>query len=327
METKLTGTRERGNAGTGLVPRPEARGPRPVWWRVWWRAVRPFSFTASMTPVLVGSAVAFAQRQFHPGLFAVAFMAAVAIHAGANLANDYYDHVRGADTPESIGPSGVIQHGLLRPRTVLRGAFACFAVAGILGLLLIASRGWPILLIGVLSVAAGYAYTGGPIPLGYVGLGDGVVFVFMGLVATAGAYYVQTATISKTVLWAAVPLAALVDAILVVNNLRDLDEDRARGKRTFATLIGRAATRAHFLILILAAYGSIAAGIWLRVIPPLSALVILTVPDGARVWRVVKVETDPRVLTSQGIRATAQLHRRVGLWLALAFVAAGWGAD
>jgi len=279
-----------------------------------------------MTPVLVGSAVAFAQRQFHPGLFAVAFMAAVAIHAGANLANDYYDHVRGADTPESIGPSGVIQHGLLRPRTVLRGAFACFAVAGILGLLLIASRGWPILLIGVLSVAAGYAYTGGPIPLGYVGLGDGVVFVFMGLVATAGAYYVQTATISKTVLWAAVPLAALVDAILVVNNLRDLDEDRARGKRTFATLIGRAATRAHFLILILAAYGSIAAGIWLRVIPPLSALVILTVPDGARVWRVVKVETDPRVLTSQGIRATAQLHRRVGLWLALAFVAAGLGA-
>ena len=279
-----------------------------------------------MTPVIVGSAVAFAQRQFHPGLFAVAFVASVAIHAGANLANDYYDHVRGADTPESIGPSGVIQHGLLRPRTVLRGALTCFTAAGILGSILVASRGWPILLIGVLSVAAGYAYTGGPIPLGYVGLGDGVVFVFMGLVATAGAYYVQTATISKTVLWAAVPLASLVDAILVVNNLRDLDEDRARGKRTFATLIGRAATRAHFLILILAAYGSIAAGIWLRVIPPLSALVILTVPDGARIWRVVKVETDPRVLTSKGIRSTAQLHQRIGLLLVLAFVAAGLGA-
>ena len=323
METELTGTRERGNAGTGLIPRPEARGPRPVWWRVWWRALRPFSFTASMTPVLVGSAVAFAQRQFHPGLFAVAFMAAVAIHAGANLANDYYDHVRGADTPESIGPSGVIQHGLLRPRTVLRGACACFAAAGILGSFLVASRGWPILLIGVLSVAAGYAYTGGPIPLGYVGLGDGVVFVFMGLVATAGAYYVQTATISKTVLWAAVPLAALVDAILVVNNLRDLDEDRARGKRTFAALIGPAATRVHFALLVIAAYAAIAAGILTRIIPPLSALVILTIPDATRIWRVIKVETDPRVLTSKGIRSTAQLHQRIGLLLVLAFVAPG----
>src|SRR5207247_10594863 len=121
-------------------------------------------------------------------------------------------HGPGAGTPGSIGPSGGVQPGLLRRRTVLRGAFACSAVAGILGLLLIASRGWPSLLIGVLSVAAGYAYTGGPIPLGYVGLGDGVVFVFMGLVATAGAYYVQTATISKTVLCAPVPLAALVDA-------------------------------------------------------------------------------------------------------------------
>src|SRR5207237_7009263 len=117
----------------------------------------------------------------------------------------------------------------------------------------------------------------------------------------------------------AVPLAALVDAILVVNNLRDLDEDRARGKRTFATLIGRAATRAHFLILILAAYGSIAAGIWLRVIPPLSALVILTVPDGARVWRWGKVDPEPRVRTSPGIWTTASVPRRVGLWTRLAF--------
>src|SRR5207245_10127857 len=128
--------------------------------------------------------------------------AAVAIHAGANLANDYYDHVRGADTPESIGPSGVIQHGLLRPRTVLRGAFACFAVAGILGLLLIASRGWPILLIGVLSVGAGYAYTGRPIPLGAVGLGAGVVLVCRGLVGAPGDAFLQRATNPNRGLWA-----------------------------------------------------------------------------------------------------------------------------
>src|SRR2546422_237721 len=301
--------------------RPEARGRRPGWFRLWWRAVRPFSFTASMTPVLVGSAVAFGEKRFHPGLFAAAFIASIAIHAGANLVNDYYDHVRGVDTPESIGPGGMIQRGLLTPHTVLRGALVLFALSAIVGLILVASRGWPILVIGALSVSAGYAYTGGPVPLGYVGLGDAVVFFFMGVVTTTGAYYVQTAAISRTVLWAAVPVAALVDAILVVNNLRDLDGDRARGKRTLATLIGRAATRTHFLILVVAAYVSIALGIWLRTVPPLAGLAVVTIPDAARIWRVIRAETDPQILTVKGIRATAQLHQRIGLLLALAFVA------
>src|SRR3989475_12274439 len=162
----------------------------------------------------------------------------------------------------------MIQRGLLTPHTVLRGGLVLFALSAMVGLILVASRGWPILVIGALSVSAGYAYTGGPVPLGYVGLGDAVVFFFMGVVTTTGAYYVQTAAISRTVLWAAVPVAALVDAILVVNNLRDLDGDRVRGKRTLATLIGRAATRTHCLILVGAAYGSIALGIWLRTVPP-----------------------------------------------------------
>src|SRR3989449_2119087 len=304
---------------------PSSRFPLPAsrfrWLRVWWRAVRPFSFTASMTPVLVGSAVAFGEKRFHPGLFAAAFIASVAIHAGANLVNDYYDHVRGVDTPESIGPGGMIQRGLLTPHTVLRGALVLFALSAIVGLILVASRGWPILVIGALSVAAGYVYTGGPVPPGYVGVGDAVVFFFMGVVTTAGAYYVQTAAISRTVLWAAVPLAALVDAVLVVNNLRDLDGDRTRGKRTFATLIGRAATRTHFLILVVAAYVSIALGIWLRTVPPLAGLAVVTIPDAVRIWRVIRAETEPQILTVNGIRATAQLHQRIGLPLTLVFSA------
>src|SRR3989475_2328381 len=181
--------------------RPQAQGPRPGWGGLWWRAVRPFSFTASMTPVLVGSAVAFGEQRFHPGLFAAAFIASVAIHAGANLVNDYYDHVRGVDTPESIGPGGMIQRGLLTPHTVLRGALVLFSLSAILGLILVASRGWPILVIGVLSVAAGYAYTGGPVPLGYLGAGDAAVVFFMGMGAHPGGYYVQTSTISRTGLW------------------------------------------------------------------------------------------------------------------------------
>src|SRR3989454_1716615 len=205
---------------------PTSRFPLPAsrfrWLRVWWRAVRPFSFTASTTPVLVGSAVAFGETRFHPGLFAAAFIASVAIHAGANLVNDYYDHVRGVDTPESIGPGGMIQRGLLTPHTVLRGALVLFALSAIVGLILVASRGWPILVIGALSVAAGYVYTGGPVPLGYVGLGDAVVFFFMGVGTTAGAYFVQTAAISRTGLWGGLPVAPPVGGVLVGDKLRGL---------------------------------------------------------------------------------------------------------
>src|SRR3989454_3308384 len=189
---------------------PTSRFPLPAsrfrWLRVWWRAVRPFSFTASMTPVLVGSAVAFGETRFRPGLFAAAFIASVAIHAGANLVNDYYDHVRGVDTPESIGPGGMIQRGLLTPHTVLRGALVLFALSAIVGLILVASRGWPILVIGALSVAAGYVYTGGALPPGYTGAGGAVVFFFMGMVTTARAYFVPTSTISTAVPWAALPV-------------------------------------------------------------------------------------------------------------------------
>src|SRR3989442_8834374 len=149
-----------------------------------------------MTPVLVGSAVAFGETRFHAGLFAAAFIASVAIHAGANLVNDYYDDVRGVDTPESIGPGGMIQRGLLTPHTVLRGALVLFALSAIVGLILVASRGWPILVIGLLSVAAGYAYTGGPLPPGSMGPGGRRVFFFLGMVKTAAAFYVPTPALS-----------------------------------------------------------------------------------------------------------------------------------
>lgn len=330
METRTQVTQSRSRVVAQSRPdEVPSRSPFPAsrfrWFRVWWRAVRPFSFTASMTPVLVGSAAAFADGHFSVGLFLATLVASVAIHAGANLVNDYYDHVRGVDTPDSIGPSGMIQGGLLSPRAVLTGGLVLFAASALLGGWLIAVRGWIILLLGAISAAAGYAYTGGPLPLGYMGLGDIVVFVFMGMVITAGAYFVQTDGISAVVVWAALPVAALVDAILVVNNLRDLDEDRAGGKRTLATFIGPSATRAHFLVLVVGAYLTVAAGVWLRTLPSAATLTVLTLPQAVRVWNVVRRETAPLPLTVGGIRATAQLHQRVGLLLALAFLAARLG--
>ncbi len=287
---------------------------------VWWRAVRPFSLTASATPVLVGTAVAHHNGHFQPGLFLVTFVASVAIQAATNLVNDYYDYVRGVDMPESLGPSGVIRLGLLAPRAVLIGGMTLFALAGLLGLWLVAARGWPILAVGVLSVLAGYAYTAGPLPLGYIGLGDLTVFIFMGPVIVLGADYVQAGTLSATAAWASVPIAALVTAIIVVNNLRDIEDDRQKGKRTLATLLGRGGTRIEYIILLLAAYLSVAVGVALRFLPALALITFLTLPQAVATWRVVRDQMDPLALTRGGLRGTARLHQLFGLLLAIALL-------
>ncbi|HLA25073.1 MAG TPA: 1,4-dihydroxy-2-naphthoate octaprenyltransferase [bacterium] len=289
--------------------------------KIWWQAVRPFAFSASVTPIIVGSAAAYYAGEFHVGLFFIVLLAAMSIHAATNLANDYYDHVRGVDADQPIGPGGAIQQGHLSPHAVLMGALALFAFSGLLGVWLIAIRGWPIVLIGLLSVLAGYTYTGGPVPLGYVGLGDVVVFVFMGLVAVAGTYFVHTGTVSATVVWAALPMAALVDGILVVNNLRDLANDRAKGKRTLATFIGPGATRVHYLILLVFAYVSTIVGVITGTLPALTLLVLVTLPAARAAWDVVRSESAPLPLTLGGIRATAQLHTRLGLLLSAGLVA------
>lgn len=291
------------------------------WWRVWWQAARPFSLTASVTPVVVGSAVAYAAGSFSVWLFAAVLLGSIAIQIATNLLDDYYDHVRGVDTPNAIGPSGVIQRGWLSPRAVGAGALVLFAFSAVVGVWLIAVRGWGILLLGALSIAAGFAYTGGPLPLGYLGLGDVVVIIFMGGVITVGSYFVQTGAVSAAAVWAAVPVAALVDAILVVNNLRDVDGDRAQGKRTLAVLIGKTATRVHYIALLIGAYAVLIAGVALRVFPVWALATMLTLPDAVRTWNVVRREQDPLKLTLGGLRGTARLHQRVGLLLALAFAA------
>jgi 1,4-dihydroxy-2-naphthoate octaprenyltransferase len=273
-----------------------------------------------MTPVLVGTAVAFASGPVSVWLFVATLVASVAIHAGANLINDYYDHVRGVDTADTIGPSGVIQRGWLSPQAMRTGAVVLFACSAVAGAWIIAVRGPVILLLGVLSVAAGYVYTGGPLPLGYLGLGDLVVFIFMGGVITVGAYFVQTAGISSAAVWAALPIAALVDAILVANNLRDLVGDRTHGKRTLAVVLGHGATRIHYLVLLVGAYAAVAAGVALRELPVWALATLLSIPFARRTWDAVRSEEDPLRLTLQGIRGTARLHQSVGLLLAAAFV-------
>jgi 1,4-dihydroxy-2-naphthoate octaprenyltransferase len=222
--------------------------------RAWWLAIRPKTLPAAVVPVVVGSAVAFEQGGFVPSAALAALVAALLIQIGTNLANDYFDFQKGSDTAERLGPTRVTQAGLLSAKAVYYGMVLVFAATLLPGLYLVVLGGWPILLIGILSITAGIAYTGGPFPIGYHGLGDVFVFLFFGVVAVVGTHYVQVQAWSWAPWIAAVPVGALAVAILVVNNDRDRDSDARSGKRTLAVRLGPRGTQIEFLALLAVAF-------------------------------------------------------------------------
>ena len=231
-----------------------AARPRPTPFRVWLLAARPKTLPAAVAPVVVGTAVAIAEDDFSLLPAAAAFVVALLLQIGANLANDVFDFRRGADTAERLGPVRVTQSGLIAPERVLAATALTLGAATVFGLYLVWRGGWPIALLGVLAVLSALAYTGGPLPLGYLGLGDLFVFLFFGLVGVAGTHYVQAREASGLALGASVPIGCLVTAIIVVNNLRDIATDRAAGKRTLAVRLGAAATRVEYALLLAVAY-------------------------------------------------------------------------
>lgn len=222
--------------------------------RAWLLAARPRTLPAAAAPVLVGAALAHDAGAFAALPAAAALAGALLLQVGANLANDYYDHVKGADTAERLGPARASQSGLLPARSVRNATFAVFALAVLIGTYLVWVGGWPIVVIGVLSVAAGWAYTGGPYPLGYNGLGDVFAFLFFGPVAVVGTYYVQALDVTATAFLASVPVGLLTTAILVVNNVRDARTDAKAGKRTLVVRLGERFGRRGYALLTWAAY-------------------------------------------------------------------------
>lgn len=299
--------------GTAAVPNQPSLGGL----RLWWRVVRPATLVAAIVPVLVGGAVAARLGGFHPVPFLAALATALLIQIGCNLANDYFDYQKGADTSARLGPPTSIQSGLLAPGAVWRAALVALTLAALLGLYLVWVGGLPILLIGAAAILAAVLYVGGPWPYGYHGLGDLVCFVFFGLLGVVGMTLLLTGGAPPEAWWAALPVSALVTAILVVNNLRDIDTDRAAGKYTLAVLLGRAGTRAEYVALLLLAY----------LVPPLWALA-----GGPRWWwlpwlsLVLAVPTARLVLTAEGrplngaLKQTARLHLVFGALWALALL-------
>ena len=225
--------------------------PRPV--SIWLVAARPRTLSAAFAPVLIGTALAFGDGGLHWPSALVALACAVLIQVATNFANDLFDFQRGADTGARKGPLRVTQAGLATPAMMKRGIACVLILASVGGLYLVWRGGWPVLLVGVLSMSAGMLYTGGPRPLGYMGLGDLLVLVFFGPVAVAGTYYVQTLSVSTTVIVAGLAPGLLSVAMLAVNNLRDIDEDREAGKKTLAVRLGRGFVRGEYLAAVLAA--------------------------------------------------------------------------
>jgi len=217
-------------------------------------AARPRTLPAAVAPVLVGTSLAIRYGTFHPLAFIAALLGAMLIQVGTNLSNDYSDARRGADTEDRIGPVRVTAGGLVPPRRVLIATYATFAAAVLCGVYLIAVAGWALLAVGAASILAGVLYTGGPRPYGYEGLGEVFVFLFFGIVAVTGSYFVQRRALPWEAFALAVPVGLLITSILVVNNARDIDTDRRAGKRTLAVRIGRERTRRLFAAMVAAAF-------------------------------------------------------------------------
>jgi 1,4-dihydroxy-2-naphthoate octaprenyltransferase len=223
--------------------------------RAWLLASRPATLPAAAVPVVVGTAAAVSEgATFRPLVFVATLAASLLIQIGTNFANDYSDFHRGADHEGRLGPVRVTQSGLISHAAVRRGIVVAFALAALVGAYLSWVGGWPIVLIGVLSIICGLAYTGGPWPFGYHGLGDVFVFVFFGIVAVTGSAYLQSGRWSPLALALSMAIGLLVTNILVVNNLRDLETDRSAGKHTLAVRLGERRTRAQYALFIALAY-------------------------------------------------------------------------
>jgi len=279
---------------------------------VWIDAARPKTLAAAFVPVLVGASLAWADHTFNTAASVVALLCAFLIQIGTNFANDYYDFVNGADTEHRLGFERATATGLVPARQMLWATIITMGLAFFLGLYLVWHAGWIILLIGVLSLIFGIAYTGGPYPLGYNGLGDIFVFLFFGIIAVMGTYYVNALEWSADSFWASLAVGALSVNILVINNLRDVEQDGPAGKKTLGVLFGEDALRWEYVAMLIIAF-AVPPHFWYYYnYNPLIFLPWITLPPAGRLVYVIWTETDKRKL-NEVLERTAQYMTLYGI--------------
>ncbi len=288
-----------------------ARSPRP-----WILAARPRTLWAAVAPVLAGSGLAVGDGVFRADAMVVALVCALAFQVAANLANDASDAHRGADPESRIGPTRVVAAGLLTSRQVWGGVWAMLALAGAGGLYLASITSWMVVGVGAVAILATVTYTGGPSPYGYRGLGEVSVFVFFGLGATVGSRYVHDGTASLEALCLAVPIGLTASAILVANNVRDIETDASAGKRTLAVTLGRERARVFYTALLVGAFALIAGTAISGLVPGWTALGLVALPLAFPLVATIRSRTDGPSLI-RVLEGTARLHLLVGIGLGI----------
>ncbi len=301
-------------------PHPHPK-PKPTSFpQAWLLAIRPKTLPAAASPVIVGTVLAYLDDQFALLPALAALLCALLLQIGSNLANDVYDYQRGADQGRRLGPTRVTQSGMLTVAQVKKGMAVIFGLSALIGLYLIFHAGWVILLIGVAAILSAIAYTGGPFPLGYYGLGDLFVFIFFGLAATAGTYYVQAGAVSLLAWYLSVAMGLLTVSILVVNNLRDIEPDRLVGKRTLAVRLGVRGTRLEYVVCVAGAYLILALA-WLQGQMPLGGgVAFLSLPLALGRFR--EVYTQKGRALNKTLARTGQMEFVYALLFALGMILA-----
>jgi 1,4-dihydroxy-2-naphthoate polyprenyltransferase len=305
----------------GATVAGQAPAGRPSVVRIWVMAARLRTLPAAIAPVLVGTSLALGAGHFEALAFVAALLGAMFIQVGTNLSNDYSDARRGADSEDRLGPVRVTAGGLVPPKQVLTATYVTFGLAVACGAYLVAVAGWELLAVGAASILAGVLYTGGPRPYGYEGLGELFVFLFFGVVAVVGSYFVQVQALPWQAFACSVPVGLLASAILVVNNVRDIDSDRRAGKRTLAVRLGRARTRRLYTAMLAGAFVSIPV-LWALGMSPWLMLSWLTIPLALALVRIVSNRVDGPALNG-ALARTGALQLLFCVLLAAGILAGG----
>lgn len=253
----------------------------------WMLAIRPRTLPAAAAGVVMGAALAWRDGVFRLDATLVCLLTALLLQIGSNLANDVFDFERGTDTAERLGPTRVTQAGMLTPKQVKMGMAVVFVLSALLGLYLAWLGGWVVIIMGIAAIISAIAYTGGPFPIGYHGFGDIFVFIFFGLASVAGTYYIQAGSVTPAVWLMTIPPGMIITAILVVNNLRDLENDRKAGKHTLAVRLGEQGTKIQFIVCMVIAYLVLIPVAWAGLIPWTTLLAWLSLPLAYQATRVI----------------------------------------
>lgn len=292
-------------------------------WQVWWRLLRPHTLTAAFVPVSVGTALALHAGQVNVPLFLVMLLASLIIQAATNMFNEYYDYVKGLDTPESVGIGGTIVRDGVPPSTVLRIAISFYALAVVAGVYICAASSWWLALVGLGCMAAGYLYTGGPWPIAYTPLGELLSGVLMGTTIILISFFIQTGSVSLESVLVSVPITVLIGGILLSNNIRDLDGDRAKNRRTLPILMGRSNAINLLAVLFTFSYLWVTGLVLMGIVSPWALLSLASIPKARQAVRGFHGKTRP-VEMMPAMQATAQTNTAFGLLLAAGLVLSYW---